>query len=101
MNIANALAAYKQGGNLSGQAGTDVSSTGSGSSFSDMLKGFAGDTVKALETGEGAATSAAMGKADIASVVTALSNAELMLQTVATIRDKVISAYQDISKTAI
>ena len=44
---------------------------------------------------------AATGKANIASVVTAISNAELMLQTVVTIRDKVISAYQDITKTSI
>jgi flagellar hook-basal body complex protein FliE len=33
--------------------------------------------------------------------VLAISNAEQMLQTVVTIRDKVISAYEDITKTSI
>jgi flagellar hook-basal body complex protein FliE len=101
MNIADALAAYRQGGGGASAAGgstTEVSGTGS---FGDMLKNFAGDAVKSLESGEKAATAAATGKADLTSVVTAISNAELMLQTVVTIRDKVIAAYQDITKTAI
>lgn len=99
LNIADALSAYKQGGNLSGDTGTAV--TGSGQSFGDFLKSYAGDVTKSLEGGESAATAAATGKANIASVVTAISNAELMLQTVVTIRDKVISAYEDITKTSI
>lgn len=99
MNVADALAAYKQGGGLAGKAG--ASEAAGTESFSDVLKNFAGDAVKSLETGEKAAAAGASGKADIASVVTAISDAELMLQTVVTIRDKVIAAYQDIAKTAI
>ena len=100
MNVADALAAYKQGGNLSGQSGLSVGGA-SGESFGDFLKSFAGDAVKTLETGEKAATDAATGKANIASVVTAINDAQLMLQTVVTIRDKVIAAYQSISQSAI
>jgi flagellar hook-basal body complex protein FliE len=100
MNIADALAAYKQTGGSPAKAGS-VADTGSGASFSDTLKDFAGDAVKSLEEGEKASIAGATGKADIASVVTAINNAELMLQTVVTIRDKVIAAYQDISKTQI
>jgi len=100
MNVADALAAYKQGGNLSGQIGGSVSGT-SGESFGDFLKSFAGDAVKSLESGEKASMDAATGKASIASVVTAISDAQLMLQTVVTIRDKVIAAYQQISQSAI
>lgn len=100
LNIGNALAAYRQTGGDAEKA-TSVADLGSGSTFSDTLKNFAGDAVKSLESGEKAATSAATGKADIASVVTAINSAELMLQTVVTIRDKVIAAYQDITKTAI
>jgi len=102
MNVADALAAYRQGGG--GAATTTSSSVGDaagGESFSNALKSFAGDAVKSLEEGEKAAAAGATGKADIASVVTAINNAELMLQTVVTIRDKVIAAYQDITKTAI
>ena len=36
------------------------------------------------------------GKVDLADLVTAVSNAELSLNTVIAIRDKVIGAYQDI-----
>jgi flagellar hook-basal body complex protein FliE len=100
LNIADALSAYRQGGGTSASA-TGLAGETAGGSFSDTLKGFVGDTVGALQEGEKAATSGATGKADLASIVTAISKAELMLQTVVTIRDKVIAAYQDISKTAI
>jgi flagellar hook-basal body complex protein FliE len=100
LNIGDALAAYRQSGGGSEKA-SSVADTGSGASFSDTLKNFASDTVKSLEEGEKAAAGGATGKADIASVVTAVNSAELMLQTVVTIRDKVIAAYQDITKTAI
>lgn len=100
MNIADALSAYTKGGGGASKAGLTTETSG-GESFSDTLKNFTSDAVKSLEEGEKAATAGATGKADIASVVTAINNAELMLQTVVTIRDKVISAYQDITKTAI
>lgn len=100
LNVADALAAYRQGGGLSQPAASATESSG-GQSFGDMLKGIGEHTIDSLKQGEQAATSAAMGKADLASVVTAISSAELMLQTVVAIRDKVIAAYQDITKTAI
>ena len=100
MNIADALAAYKQGGGLMGQ-NASVGGASDGGNFSDVLKGFAGDAMKSLESGEKAATSAASGKGNIANVVTAISDAELMLQTVVTIRDKVIQAYQTITQMPV
>ncbi len=100
MNVADVLSAYRQGGG--GKTNASVGEIdGGGESFADALKGFATDTVKSLQAGEQAAAAGATGKADIASVVTAVNSAELMLQTVVTIRDKVIAAYQDITKTAI
>lgn len=106
MNVADALSAYKQVGRLSEKSGLASAGDGvqpSGESFADTLQSFATDAVDQLQKGEAAADSLARGtsKADLSSVVTAISNAELMLQTVTTIRDKVIAAYQDITKTAI
>lgn len=102
LNIADALNAYRQGGGTQAAAGSTTSAEEAGAgSFADTLKGFAKDTVSSLKEGEKASIDGATGKADLASIVTAISKAELMLQTVVTIRDKVISAYQDISKTAI
>ena len=100
MNIADAINAYRQpGGNLGKAVG--AASDSGGESFADALKGFANDAVGALKDGEKAATAGASGKADLTSVVTAINNAELMLQTVVTIRDKVISAYQSIMQTQV
>lgn len=40
-------------------------------------------------------------KADVVDVVTAVTNAELTLETVLNLRDRVISAYREIIKTPI
>ena len=104
MNVSDALSAYKQNGGLSSSAGLGAPTAeigGSDESFGDVLKGFGSDMVSTLKQGEAAAAAGVTGKADVTSVVTALNNAELMLQTVTGIRDKVIAAYQDITKTAI
>ncbi|MBV8548853.1 MAG: flagellar hook-basal body complex protein FliE [Alphaproteobacteria bacterium] len=100
MNVADALAAYRQSGKV-GENAASTGDTAGGASFGDVLKNFAGNTVDTLKEGEKAASAAANGKADLASVVTAISNAELVLQEVVAIRDKVVAAYQDISKTSI
>lgn len=80
---------------------TPSSSEAPGSSFMDMV----GDALKgATATGyhsESLATKALSGKADLTDVVTAVANAETALNTVVTIRDRVISAYQDIIKMPI
>lgn len=101
VNIADALSAYRQG-NATPASIAGAAEPVSGGSFADTLKGFVGETVNSLQEGEKAATAAATGKgADLANIVAAISKAETMLTTVVTIRDKVIAAYQDISKTAI
>jgi flagellar hook-basal body complex protein FliE len=99
MNIADALSAYRQSGGNS-MKGMDTADSG-GESFADALKGFAGGALDAIKDGEKAATAGATGKADLTSVVTAINNAELMIQTVTAIRDKVISAYQSIVQTQV
>jgi len=100
MNIGSALSAYQQ--TMSGATGgtTKVSQAG-GSSFEDTLKDFIGDAVKSLKEGEQAAAAQASGKANLQEVVLAINNAEIMMQTVVAVRDKVINAYQDIIRTAI
>ncbi len=100
--IADALAAYRQGGGLSSSAAATTTTGGTGSSsFGSMVKDYLNDATNTLQEGEKAATASALGKGDLTTVITAISKAELMLQTVVTIRDKVIAAYQDITKTAI
>ncbi len=69
---------------------------GTGGGFGDMLKSALTDAIDTQKTGETASLQAATGKADINSVVAAVSNAELTLQTVLAVRDKVVSAYTEI-----
>lgn len=72
-----------------------------GPSFADMV----GDSLIGAKNlgykSEATATKALMGKADLTDVVTAVSQAETALNTVVTIRDRVINAYQDIIKMPI
>ena len=44
---------------------------------------------------------AVVGEADLVEVVTAVNSAEMALQTVVTVRDRVISAYQEILRMPI
>ncbi|HUY68659.1 MAG TPA: flagellar hook-basal body complex protein FliE [Alphaproteobacteria bacterium] len=100
-NIAGVLSAYRQSGNPGGDLAGAADSSGKGGSFADALKNFGTDAVDAIKAGEQAAAAGASGKANLASVVTAMDNADMMLQTVVAIRDKVIAAYQSIVQTAI
>jgi flagellar hook-basal body complex protein FliE len=51
--------------------------------------------------GEHVSMQAAMGKADLAKVTEAVNNAEVAVQTVVAIRDRVVAAYQDIMRMPI
>jgi flagellar hook-basal body complex protein FliE len=69
---------------------------GNGTGFADILKSAFQGAIDAQKQGEAASLSAVTGKADINGVVTAVNNAELTLQTVLAVRDKVVAAYQEI-----
>ncbi len=95
--IANAVAAYAN----TAKTATLGETASPGGGFGDMLKQAADSAIGTMEKGEAVSIQAATGKADINDVVTAMSNAEVTLQTVTAIRDKVISAYQDVLRMAI
>ena len=84
-------------------AGTAVTSSGTGTStsFGDMLSQVASDAVGTLRKGEATAISGIEGKASVQQVVEAVMNAQQTLQTAIAIRDKVVAAYQEISRMAI
>ena len=58
-------------------------------------------SVEAGKAAELATASAVAGEADLTDVVTAVSNAEMTLQTVVTVRDRVVAAYQEILRMPI
>jgi flagellar hook-basal body complex protein FliE len=72
-----------------------------GSDFMTMVQQAAESAIDAGKKGEAASVKAVAGNADVSEVVTAVANAEVSLQTAIAIRDKVIAAYQDISRMPI
>ncbi|SBW01091.1 Flagellar hook-basal body complex protein FliE 1 [uncultured Alphaproteobacteria bacterium] len=72
-----------------------------GQSFADLVKDNLNEAIDAGKQSEKMSLLALQGKADLREVVNAVANAETALQTVVAVRDKVLSAYQDILKMSI
>lgn len=72
-----------------------------GKTFASLLAQTLDDAVEAGHRGEAAATRAALGGADLQDLVEAVNAAELTLQSVVAVRDRVIGAYQDIIRMPI
>ncbi len=100
-NIGDVLSVYKKTGGLLDETSGASATPSGGKDFGDMVKDFLGDTVSTLRESEAKSAAAAAGKTDLASVVTAMNNAEIALTEITTIRDKVISAYQSITSGTI
>lgn len=101
VNIAQAAAAYAKQAAKEIDGGLVSRSQDPGQTFSSLLS----DSFKsAIDTGrkaEGLTVDAIAGKAELNDVVTAVANAELTLQAVLAVRDRVIQAYQDIIRMPI
>jgi flagellar hook-basal body complex protein FliE len=93
-----ALAAYERA--ASGGA-PKTGEPAASSSFADMLKNVAGEAVAAGHAAEASSVAAAGGHGDIGHVVTAVAEAEMTLQTVVAVRERVIDAYKEILRMPI
>jgi flagellar hook-basal body complex protein FliE len=96
---AAAAAAYQSVANMG--TTTAAPAAAPGASFSDFLSGAVKDSINAIGQGEQAATAQATGKANIVDVVNSVNAAELTLDTVVAVRDKVVAAYQSIMNMPI
>ncbi len=74
---------------------------GEKSAFSSMVGDMLDDVREATGKAEVAGAKALTGEADLVDVVTAVSNAEMVVDTVVRVRDKVMATYQQISKMPI
>ena len=95
-----AAAAYQAVAKIGADTAAAGASTASGD-FSQFLSQAMTNAVSTMKTGEQMAANQASGQTDIVNVVNAVNNAELTLDTVVAIRDKVISAYQSIMQMPI
>ena len=96
INIGSAAAAYARQAKSAGFGAMDARSADPGKSFVDMLGQAISNVIDSGRHGETMSARAIAGTADIGEVVSAVTNAELTLQTAVAIRDRVIRAYQDI-----
>ncbi len=100
-NMAEAIAAYRNMQRESGLGGLKAREQASGESFAEALREATDDAIGTLKTSEEQSMKAAMGKADLNELIVAVSKAELTLQTVVTVRDRAVQAYQDIMRMPI
>ena len=93
----SAVNAYRSLGIRPGtQAGNSGAAVPAGDSFAATLKDAAQSAIHNLKATEQQSINGVAGQVDIRDVVLAVNNAEVTLQTVLAVRDKVLSAYTEI-----
>ncbi|QQP88805.1 flagellar hook-basal body complex protein FliE [Skermanella sp. TT6] len=95
-NAVNAYAKMAATGTTPGMAPRDA-----GPSFATFVREAAQTGIGQLHRSEQVSAAAVVGKADLTEVITAVTNAELTLQTATSVRDKVVQAYQEILRMPI
>lgn len=88
-------------GLASGGAKTAAEATDAAGSFASVLSDLASRTVDTLQNAEQMSVQGLQGQADTREVVDAVMSAEQALTAAVAIRDKIVSAYMEISRMAI
>ncbi len=73
----------------------------SGPNFGELVQQAVGALSKATHNSDVQTQAAAVGKANIVDVVTAVAESEVAIDTLVSVRDKVIAAYEEIMKMPI
>ena len=85
------------GGGLGGAKPLDPAAGG----FGGMVESLVGNAATSMRAAESATAKQVAGKGDLIDVVTAMGAAETALDTVVAVRDRMVSAYQDIMRLQI
>src|ERR1700742_2076636 len=97
---ANAYAALGRNMDTGGaRKGTEARTAGP--AFSSVLKDAVGRVLESGRKSDAQTVAMASGKANVMDVVTAVAETDVAVSTLVSVRDKVISAYEDIMKMAI
>ncbi len=88
-------------GSLPAATGTGGPSAATGRDFAEALKAAAGEAVQTLQKSEMTAIAGIEGKADIQTVVDQVMAAERTLSATMAIRNKLVAAWQEISRMQI
>jgi len=98
---ASAYAALARMGDQTTAIARDPGAQEGGGNFGSVLKDVMAAVTEAGRKSDGQAQAAAMGKANMIDVVTAVAESETAIQAMVSVRDKVIAAYEDILKMPI
>jgi len=105
MSIESLMAskAYSNANDVTGQAGKGAAAAGEpgAANFGEMLETLVQDAVQTGKASEAQAMAAVTGETEMIDVVTAITAAEMTLETVVAVRDKVIEAYDKIMRMPI
>jgi len=88
---------------VAGGTGIGAASAGQsgGASFAEMVAATIGHTIGTMKGAERLSVDALQGKADLRTVVDAVMSAEQSFQAAIAIRDKIVTAYLEVSRMAI
>ncbi len=82
-------------------ASSAASATAAGSDFGSVMAQVSGDAVKKMKAAEATSVAGLEGKASAQDVVQSVMSAQESLQTALAIRDKSVSAFQEITRMSI
>lgn len=101
-SINSAIAAYTNS-QATGRAqqGMEARSVPKDEDFASLVQGAIKEAIKIGQRSEQASIAAVRDRADLNEVVTAVAEAEVTLQTVVAVRDKVLEAYKEIIRMPI
>jgi flagellar hook-basal body complex protein FliE len=92
--LSGAAAAYR-----AAMGGAEAISQGAG--FGEVLSRAAQGAIDVGRSADAASTNALTGQGSVTDVVLAISRAEIALQTATAVRDRVVTAYQDVMRMPI
>lgn len=101
VNFSQAVSAYTRALSKVAEGSADLNTQQAGANFSDLLAKSLNGAVESARQGEQVSLDAIANKADLNEIVTAVTSAEVTLQTVVAVRDRVIQAYQEIIRMPI
>jgi flagellar hook-basal body complex protein FliE len=93
--------AYASAAKILDTGGAAKAAAPGGMSFGDMLKDAVGGVLDTGRKSDAQTVAMASGKANVMDVVTAVAETDVAVSTLVSVRDKVISAYEDIMKMTI
>jgi flagellar hook-basal body complex protein FliE len=106
VGLASAVQAYSKAGAISplggGSAVSTITASPSGApNFADYLSETASESMNTMRGAEKMSAGAIQGKADLTDVVTAVTNSEITLQAIVSIRDRMVGSLQELLRMPI